>query len=167
MSSKLKITHPNRPALYDFRCAIFYQGQMLQFQLSDVFSGGRYAMVFFCGYDFTEQSRNDLMQIEKHYHEFVKLGAIPIVMTHDRVEIHSVYATPNATTSSLSFLPSFIMASDTPDRLVSQTFKSATDKSEMQRSVIIMDSNFNILFTQRVLGNSAFPMEYLLNGLPQ
>ncbi|GAN09445.1 hypothetical protein MAM1_0268d08972 [Mucor ambiguus] len=167
ISSKLKITHPNRPALYDFQCVIFYQGQVLQFQLSDVFSGGNYAVVFFCGYDFTEQSRSDLMQIEKHYHEFVKLGAIPIVMTHDRAEIHAVYATPNATPASLDFLPSFIMASDTPDRSVSQTIKSATDKSEMQRSVIIMDSNINLLFIQRVPGNASFPMEYLLNGLPQ
>lgn len=51
MSSKLKITHPNRPALYDFQCAIFYQGQVLHFQLSDVFSAGNYAVLFFCGYD--------------------------------------------------------------------------------------------------------------------
>ncbi|KAK4509132.1 uncharacterized protein ATC70_007482 [Mucor velutinosus] len=167
MSSKLKIAHPNRPALYDFQCVIFYQRQVLQFQLSDVFSGGNYAVVFFCGYDFTEQSRSDLMQIEKHYHDFVKLGAIPIVMTHDRVGIHNMYATPNATPTSLDFLPSFIMASDTPSRSISQTFKSVTDKSEMQRSVIIMDNNLNVLFTQRVPGNSDFPMEYLLNGLQQ
>ncbi|KAL9554988.1 hypothetical protein MBANPS3_002556 [Mucor bainieri] len=167
MNSKLKITHPNKAALHDFQCVIFYQGQVLQFQLSDVFSGGSYAVVFFCGYDFTEQSRSDLIQIEKYYSEFVKLGAIPIVVTHDRAEIHAVYATPNTTPTSLGFLPSFIMASDTPDRSVSQTFKSATDKSEMQRSVIIMDSNLNVLFTQRVPGNATFPMEYLLNGLPR
>ncbi|KAG1077192.1 hypothetical protein G6F42_025012 [Rhizopus arrhizus] len=64
MNSKLKIAHPNKPGIYDFQCVIFYQGQVLQFQLSDVFSGGKFAVLFFCSYDFTEQSRNDLLRIE-------------------------------------------------------------------------------------------------------
>lgn len=57
------------------------------------------------------------------------------------------------------------MASDTPDRKISRTFKSATDESEMQRSVIIMDSSLSILHIQRVPGNSDFPMDLLLKGL--
>ncbi|KAL7327732.1 hypothetical protein PS15p_206121 [Mucor circinelloides] len=165
MHSKLKIAHPNKLGIYNFQCVIFYQGQVLQFQLSDVFSGGKFAVLFFCSYDFTEQSRNDLLRIEQHYHSFVKLGAIPIVLTHDRAQIHQAYATPNTTPVSLNFTPSFIMASDTPDRKISRTFKSATDESEMQRSVIIMDSSLSILHIQRVPGNSDFPMDLLLKGL--
>lgn len=51
MHSKLKIAHPNKLGIYNFQCVIFYQGQVLQFQLSDVFSGGKFAVLFFCSYD--------------------------------------------------------------------------------------------------------------------
>lgn len=51
VNTKLKIANRSKPGIHDFQCLIYYQGQILQFQLSDVFQGGQYAVLFFCGYD--------------------------------------------------------------------------------------------------------------------
>lgn len=98
----------------------------------------------------------------------MKYGAVPIVMTQDRAQIHAAYALPNTTAQSLNFKPSFILASDSADRLISRAFKSLNMETlEMQRSVIIIDNNLNILFTHRVPDKRYFPMKMIVNCFQQ
>lgn len=54
------------------------------------------------------------MCIRSNYVKFIDLGALPIVVTHDRAQIHEAYATPGATVESLNFEPSFIMGKCVP-----------------------------------------------------
>jgi hypothetical protein len=129
---------------------------------------------------------NQLIVQRESFSRFIEVGALPIVMTHDRAAIHLVYATPGYTSESLNFKPSYVMGkntfgsplcilitmiyyyyylvSDNTDRLISTSFKSVNlDTLEMQRSVIILDSNLSVLFTHRVSPNRFFPMKSILN----
>ncbi|CEP10649.1 hypothetical protein [Parasitella parasitica] len=152
VNSKLKIANKNKPHAHDFQCLIFYQNQIMQFQLSDAFQAGQYVALFFCGYDL------------EYYDSFVEYGAMPIAMTQDLAPIHAAYATPNFTSQSLNFEPKFILASDGIDRLISTAFKSLNMQTlEMKRSVVIIDRNLDIVFTHRAPEKGPFSMKEILN----
>lgn len=118
----------------------------------------------------------------QNYAQFVQHGALPIVITHDRPQIHEVYATIGRVPGSLTFTPSFalgkindlslifysdifiLLASDSVSRLISVSFRSInTDTSNMIRSVVIIDSNLNIVYTQRIQPQRFFPIKSILN----
>ncbi|KAG2235087.1 hypothetical protein INT48_002428 [Thamnidium elegans] len=151
-NTKNKVRSLNRTRTNDFGCPVYYQGKIFHFQLSSAFQYTSYVILFFCQYDL------------QNYSKFIQNGALPIVITHDQPHIHSVYATVGHSTSSLTFTPSFILASDGLDRLISVSFKSVNiDTLDMIRSVIIIDSDLNVVYTHRVRSNRSFPMKSILN----
>ncbi|KAI8077577.1 hypothetical protein BDF21DRAFT_51777 [Thamnidium elegans] len=108
-NTKNKVRSLNRTRTNDFGCPVYYQGKIFHFQLSSAFQYTSYVILFFCQYDFSTQSKEDLLHIEQNYSKFIQNGALPIVITHDQPHIHSVYATVGHSTSSLTFTPSFIL----------------------------------------------------------
>ncbi|GAA5801509.1 hypothetical protein EDC94DRAFT_697180 [Helicostylum pulchrum] len=164
LNTKTKVRSLNRTRTNDFTCPVYYQGKTFHFQLSNIFQYTSYAVLFFCQYDFSAQSKGDLSHIEENYSKFIQLGALPIVITHDQPHIHEVYATIGRTTGSLTFTPSFVLASDSVSRLISVSFKSIDmDTLDMIRSVVIIDSDLNIVYTHRVQPQRFFPMKSILN----
>ncbi|GAA5811445.1 hypothetical protein MFLAVUS_004882 [Mucor flavus] len=164
LNTKTKVRGMNRTRTNDFTCPVYYQGKIFHFQLSDIFKYTNYAVLFFCPCDFSTQSKEDLLHIEQNYSKFVQHGAIPIVVTHDQPHIHEVYATIGRTPGSLTFTPSFALASDSVSRLISVSFESINmDTLGMIRSVVIIDSDLNIVYTQRIQPQRFFPMKSILN----
>ncbi|KAI7896084.1 uncharacterized protein EV154DRAFT_493459 [Mucor mucedo] len=161
---KYKVVNRNKSKINDFQCQVYFRDQIFDFQLSNVFSTASFAVLFFCPYDFSEQSRIDLTQIEENYSKFIERSAIPIVITHDRAHVHWAYASPDKTTESLKFKPSFILASDSVDKLISTSYKAIDMQNlEMIRSVVVIDSDLNIVFTCHVPPIKFFPIQPILN----
>ncbi|KAI8074221.1 uncharacterized protein B0P05DRAFT_154864 [Gilbertella persicaria] len=161
---KLKMANLNKSIVYDFDCEAYLRGQCYRLQLSRILQAFPYAILFFCGYAFTPQLKDDLRHIEEHYQHFVELGALPIAITQDQIQVQWAYATPGTVTGSLDFTPSFLLASDGIDRLITRSFKSMNlDTLELQRSVIVVDGNLHILFNHKVAKNRFFPIQSLLN----
>ncbi|KAI9365121.1 hypothetical protein BD770DRAFT_459133 [Pilaira anomala] len=164
-NEKVKVPNLNRSKIHDFECPMYHNGIIYKsVHLSDLFQKATHAILFFCPLDFSPQSKQDLSHIEEHFLKFVQNGALPIVITHDQPRIHFYYATPGRTTSSLSFVPSFMLASDSVDKLISTSFKSINfDTLEMIRSVVIIDKNLQILYSHQVPPHRYFPIQAILN----
>ncbi|EIE78219.1 hypothetical protein RO3G_02923 [Rhizopus delemar RA 99-880] len=150
---------------------VFFQGKTFYMNLfDDVFAAGRteYAVIFFCDYDFTKQSREDILQIHQHYSKLLECGAVAVAVTHDQLNIHQAYATPNLVKDSLEFSPSFVLVSD-PDHLLSTVFGSTSSQDErVQRSVHIVNSQCKLVLSH-VIPNykTTLPMELVYNVIGQ
>lgn len=164
MNTKLyKVPNIARSKTFDFHCQVYFQEKICNFTLSDVFSSARFAVLFFCPYDFTNESEKDLSHIEGICSQFYECGAVPIAITHDRAQVHWGYASPGRTPRSLQFTPSFILASDSMDRLISASFKSIElDTLVMKRSVAVVDKDMNTIFQYFIPGQRYFPMTSIL-----
>ncbi|KAI9475989.1 MAG: hypothetical protein EXX96DRAFT_575355 [Benjaminiella poitrasii] len=166
--ARAKIANNQKSTICDFQCAAYFQAQIFDLKLSEVFHSFRYVVIFFCGYDFSPQSKKDLCHIEDHTGSFVEYGALPIVITQDRAQIHLIYATPGRTNDSLAFQPSFVLASDSADRLIARAYKSVDLQThDIQRTVIILDPNLHILFQYKIPHQKYFPMKMILNCFEQ
>lgn len=86
LDNRSKIANSCSSAAYNFTCPGFYRGEILEFQLSQVFREFKYTVLFFCSYDLygrfinltnnsdivfadsftysTQQSREDLLHIQ-------------------------------------------------------------------------------------------------------
>ncbi|KAI7901417.1 uncharacterized protein BX663DRAFT_553218 [Cokeromyces recurvatus] len=172
-TTKMKIANKQKSNIFDFQCSAFLTGKIFDFQLSQVFnknsnSSFNYVALFFCSYNFSPQSKKDLYHIEDNSAHLIQYGALPIVITQDGIQLHSVYATPGKSAGSLTFQPSFILASDSTDRLIARAYKSIDSKThDIQRTIIILDHNLHVLFYHKVPHQKFFPMKMILNCFEQ
>ncbi|CAO3672208.1 hypothetical protein G6F70_003108 [Rhizopus microsporus] len=159
-----------KKGLPDITAQVFFQGTIFEMNLfSDVFSAGntKYAVLFILNYDFTQQSRKDLLQIHQNYSKLVEYSAVPIVVTHDRPNVHYAYGTPGFTSESLNFEPSFILASDSTDRLISTLFGAIDfDTYNVKRSVHIIDDQYNLILSHHIPSHKTFlPMKLIFDTI--
>ncbi|KAI9249533.1 hypothetical protein BY458DRAFT_494082 [Sporodiniella umbellata] len=147
-SMNLNTTIPN------VQTHVFYRGSIYEMNLFEellLSSKADYIVVFFCGYDFTFQSKQDLFQIEENCAKLKEYKALVVVVTHDRPNVHFAYATPNYTSESLGFQPSFILVSDSTNRLLSVAFKSIDLTTfKVTRSMHVVDNQRNIVYSHYV-----------------
>ncbi|KAI8981890.1 hypothetical protein BDF20DRAFT_435069 [Mycotypha africana] len=161
---KSKSNKHNNTTAFDFQCSAFYQGQFISFHLLDVFQNVNYALIFFCSYDFTEQSKSDLLQIQQYFSSFIEKGVLPVVITQDSVYTHKLYATPGQTSFSLGFKPSYILASDFADRLISIAYKAMNmNTRDIKRTAVIVRNDMEVLFHYHVPEGRNFPVDILLD----
>ncbi|KAG1466334.1 hypothetical protein G6F56_004707 [Rhizopus delemar] len=152
------------------KTGVFYDDRIHEMDLfSELFSvwGAEYVIVFFCDYDFTQQSRQDLYQIQQSCPKFKEYKAVAIVITHDRPNVHCAYATPYFTNYSLDYSPSFILASDSANRLLSTAFNSINLKNfSIIRSMHVIDPQYKLVLSHTIPEHTKFfPMHYIFNTL--
>ncbi|CAO3695370.1 unnamed protein product [Rhizopus stolonifer] len=149
----------------------FFHGKVFETTLfHDLFNAAstEYAIIFFCDYDFTKQSKGDLLQIHENYSKLLEHSIVPVVVTHDQPEIHHAYATPNCTNDSLEFSPEFILVSDS-NRLISTAFGSINVNSNtIQRSTHIINSQCKLMLSLTIPNHKPLlPMEIILSAIDQ
>ncbi|KAG1047592.1 hypothetical protein G6F46_003290 [Rhizopus delemar] len=141
-------------AIASISIPVFYRGSIFEMDIfNEIFSVPyiEYTIVFFCDYDFTEQSRRDLLQINENYAKFVQHCAAAVVITHDRPNVHYAYATPGFTYASLDFEPAFILASDSANRLLSTAFNSIDLQDySIKRSMHVIDKHSNLIYSNHM-----------------
>ncbi|KAI8982559.1 hypothetical protein BDB01DRAFT_793181 [Pilobolus umbonatus] len=159
-----KIINNNKSFIHNFCVDAIYRGDRFTLHLSDIFNHGEFAILFFCDYDFSIQTKRDFTQIEDHYKSFLAYSAIPIVMTQDGINVHRAFTTPGTSPGSLDFEPSFVLASDSCNRLLSAAFKAADHtSSHLNRTVVIINRDHQVLFSYTVPPLRFFPMRAILN----
>ncbi|OBZ81450.1 hypothetical protein A0J61_10500 [Choanephora cucurbitarum] len=170
-NEKRKQLNSKKSVVFDFNCVGAFKGKSYRFQLSHALKYHPYVILFFCGlalYDyFFFEEEDDILTFlyqRNYYDQFIKLGALPIAITTDQPKVQFAYITPGSVHDALEFQPSFISVSDDIQRTVSRAFKSIDlNTMETQRSVVVIDRSFQILFTYKVPDRKFFPMESVIH----
>ncbi|KAI8349633.1 hypothetical protein EDC96DRAFT_299818 [Choanephora cucurbitarum] len=162
-NEKRKQLNSKKSVVFDFNCIGAFKGKSYRFQLSHALRYHPYVILFFCGLAFSTKGKEDYTHIQNYYDQFIKSGALPIAITTDQPKVQFAYITPGSVHDALEFQPSFISVSDDIQRTVSRAFKSIDlNTMETQRSVVVIDRSFHILFAYKVPDRKFFPMESVI-----